>query len=78
MGPTLEKIVYLGALAGRNAYAVPVTYPGEETCTIAFTGDTMGGDVIMVSDTYPGGIRVTDPGRFGPRLNPAWVRAYFA
>lgn len=78
-------ITPLGVMAGRKAYAVRGTltdaegtpYPTEATVI----GDAAGADdpatgVVIVTPSFPGGIHVTDAGRFGP-FGRVWVRRFY-
>jgi hypothetical protein len=82
MAPELGAITRHNGIAGQVAYSVPVTYPGEGTETVMFIGTIYAefgpGRIVMVTDTWSGGISVDDPSRFGHKLGPEWVRAFFA
>lgn len=74
--PELGSITRHAGIAGQFSYRVPVTYPGEPTQTVEFVGSVYDGPVVMVTPTWPGGVDVTDPSRFGD-FSPAWVRRFF-
>ncbi len=73
--PSLGPVVRASGAAGSVAFTVTVTYPGEESQRVTFTGSTYGspGPVLML----PAEVFVSDPGRFGERLSPGWVRRFF-
>lgn len=73
--PELGAIRRENGVAGQVAYQVEVTYPGEPTGRVAFTGSIYGGPVVMA---LPSGVQtfVTDPERFGP-FGPSWVRRFY-
>lgn len=74
--PTLGKITRKNGVAGQVQYSVPVTYPGEDTSTASFVGNTSGGPVVMI---MPSGVQtfVTDAAQYGA-FGPEWVRRFFA
>ena len=75
--PTLGEVRHVGTMADRRAYRVMVTYPGENGRVVAFNGPaTEYGPVVMLTETWPDGIHVADPSRFGP-FGPQWVRRFF-
>jgi hypothetical protein len=74
--PTLRRIYRETGVAGQVAYRAYVRYPdcgGEEI--VQFVGSVYGGPVVLVVGNHQ--MFVTDPGRFGPRLTPQWVRRFF-
>lgn len=76
--PKLGPIVRSTGAAGGIAYTVTVTYPpahGGTSHRVTFAGSVYGspGPVLML----PADIFVDDPGRFGERLSPGWVRRFF-
>jgi hypothetical protein len=76
--PTLGNIRTYGSMADRRVYVVPVTYPGEVTREVAFTGPTTEyGPVVMVTERFPNGLRVYDAGRYG-EFGPNWIREFFS
>lgn len=64
-------------VAGQFELEARVRYADEDPRTVGFVGSTYGGPVVLV---MPNGLQVfvTDPGRFGEKLDEAWVRAFFA
>lgn len=77
--PTVGRIKRHAGIAGQYAYAAQVTYPGEPGSTITFVGSTYGGPIVMVTPDGTQVIvssRVAD--RIGSRLNPQWIRDFFA
>jgi hypothetical protein len=74
--PVLGKIVRHSGIAGQLAYSTSVTYAGEPSSVVTFTGNVYGGPVVMVTPGMPRGTFVTDPERFGS-FGPAWVRRFF-
>lgn len=70
-------------IAGAYSYSVPVTYTvdgiTEPTRVVSFHGSRFGnpGPVCMITPECPGGLFVTDPGRFGSTLTSGWVRRFF-
>ena len=75
--PTIHKIARVTGIAGSYAYSVTVEYPGEGSYHLAFHGSVYGKPGPVVMETESGQTFVTDPGRFGPELNPDWIRAFF-
>lgn len=66
-------------VAGSYAYTARVRYPGELPSMITFVGSVYGPPIVMVT---PGGAQVFVArgvlDRIGDKLDPAWVRAFFA
>lgn len=78
MTPTIHKITRRSGVAGQYAYDVQVQYPGEGVQNVAFVGGEYGGPIVMAwGDTRHTQTFVTDPGRFGSKLTPEWVRRFF-
>lgn len=75
------KIKRQRGVAGQFAYSVQVQYEGEDPMYVNFYGnefDTNSLSVIMEMNGDPDTqTRVTDPYRFGEKLNPSWVRSFF-
>jgi hypothetical protein len=65
-----------GGIAGQVRYTAVVQYPGEDSSTVSFVGSVYGGPVVMVTEGWPDGVFVTEPGQYG-KFSPAWVRNFF-
>lgn len=76
MTPTLGRIRRTNGVAGQFAYTVQARYSDEDAHPVQFVGSSYGGPVVMITDAFPQGVFVTDPGRFGT-FSPAWVRRFF-
>jgi hypothetical protein len=80
MNATTEPYIYWvrrsAGIAGQFAVIARVGYPGESPVELTFTGSVYGGPVVMSTPSNPGGVFVSDPGRFGP-FDEAWVRRFF-
>ncbi len=76
--PQISTVVRAGHLADMTAYAVNVTYPGENPSRVTFVGMVAEstGPIVMMTPGNPRGIFVTDPSRFGA-FGPNWVRRFF-
>lgn len=77
-GPVLGSVRKFAGIAGQYGYAAEVTYDGEPTMTVQFIGNVYGGPIVMVTPGNPAGMFVRSPDRFGPDLNEAWVRSFYA
>ncbi len=75
--PTVTNIKRHNGVAGQYSYTAKVQYPGEDTGSIEFVGDTYSQHVIMVMGNGAQ-VLVRDPWRHGDKLNPEWVRRFFA
>lgn len=80
MSAEILNIKRQNGVAGQYAYTVKVQYEDEEPMTVNFYGNSFGdASVIMEmggnpqTQTY-----VSDPYRFGPKLDESWVRNFFA
>ena len=74
MKPTIHQIRRRAGVAGQFAVTATVEYPDEPRRTVEFVGDVYGGPVLMRTgqvETF-----VTDPGRFGEKFGPDWVRRF--
>ena len=76
MSNTIHSIKKVNGIAGQFAYAVKVQYEDEPIRTVTFVGTTYGHSVIFVTDQAQ--TNVLYPERFGPVLNPEWIRNFFA
>lgn len=76
--PTLANIRRHNGVAGTFCYNVDVTYPGEHTRPVMFIGSVYGASIVLATPEKPHGMFVRDPSRFGPELDPEWVRKFFA
>lgn len=63
--------------AGQYQLSTTVTYEGEQPTALTFVGSAYGGPIVMV---LPSGVQtfVTDPGRFGSKLDAGWVDAFLS
>lgn len=73
--PEVIKISRRNGVAGQLSYTARVRYPGEDPGNVTFVGSVYDGPVVMVSDGFPDGLFVSDPGRFG-KFSPQWVRRF--
>lgn len=75
--PTIIKIKKVNGIAGQYSYLATVQYPNEAPQTSTFTGSVYGGPIVA---TFPEGTQtfVTDPERFGPKLDEQWIRGFFS
>lgn len=71
--PETSTVAEVMTFAGFTVLKVNVTYPGEETMTVYFSGviGSENGTVFM------GDSRVDSPERFGP-FGKEWVKNFFA
>lgn len=71
--PETSTVSEVMSFAGMTLLKVNVTYPGEQTQTVYFSGvvGSENGTVFM------GDFRVSDPERFGP-FGKEWVKNFFA
>lgn len=77
-GPTVLAILDGGAMANARIIRAKVQYPGEAPQVVEFQG-TPYGDPGGVWVLWQGtATRVVDPGRFGRKFGPGWVRRYWA
>ena len=76
MKTELLNVKKTAGLAGQVRYTAVVRYPGEDNSTVSFVGSSYGGPVVMITEGWPDGIFVTDPGRFGT-FGPEWVKRFF-
>lgn len=62
-------------VAGQFSISTTVTYDGEAPSRLAFVSSAFGGPIIMVMGS---GVQVpvTEPWRFGEKLDAAWVEAF--
>ena len=82
--PATFRATFLGTMAGRSAYAIRghlIDAEGTRHDTaVTLIGDADGSDaatgVVLLSEGFPEGIRVTDAGRFGP-WGLTWVRRFY-
>ena len=74
--PEIISMKRFTGIAGQFGYNVKVQYPNEAIQTVGFVSSTFGGGIYQITPTF-GQIRVTSPERFGPVLNPEWIRQYF-
>lgn len=66
-------------IAGQFSYAATVEYSAadfHETHYVAFYGTDYGHSVVIVTEALH--TFVTDPGRYGPALDPQWITNYYA
>lgn len=77
MSPEIISIKKVNGVAGQFGYDVKVKYEDEPVRSVAFIGTTYGHSVIMVGSTGQQ-TYVLYPERFGPVLNPEWIRNFFA
>lgn len=80
MSAEILNIKRQNGVAGQYAYTVKVQYEDEEPMTVNFYGNSYGDASIIMemggnpqTQTY-----VSDPYRFGPKLDESWVRNFFA
>ena len=78
--PTVTNIRRHNSVAGEYAYTATVQYPDEDPSTVTFQGSVYGPPIVMVTPGNPRGVFVSDRvlDRIGRKLDPAWVRAFFA
>lgn len=76
-GPKLSTVAHVGTMANQRAYAVNVTYPGEDPCRVVFIGTASEYGPVYMATGENEPIRVDSPDRFGP-FGPEWVRRFFA
>lgn len=76
MSAEVLSVKKTGGLAGQIRYTAAVRYPEEDTSTVSFVGSVYGGPVVMVTEGFPEGVFVTDPGRFGT-FGSGWVEKFF-
>lgn len=74
--PVIQKITKASGVAGQVQYTAVVEYPEEAPSTVAFVGNTLGGPVVMITESGHQTF-VTAPERFG-KFGESWVRSFFA
>ena len=81
MTPRLGTITRHSGVAGQYSYRVGVYYPEDEgqATNVEFVGSVYGAPIVMVTRMGMTEVQrfVDDAGRFGPRLDPDWVRKFF-
>ena len=82
--PNLSSLRFEGAMGGRMAVSVDVTYRAgtedEHALRVTFTGPTTPGYPGPVTLSYAhrdGHILVTDPARFGDTFGADWIRSFY-
>ena len=74
--PTILGIKRKNGVAGNYAYTVRLAYPGENPVTVV----TLHSNIFNGSITLETGgqqVRVINTERYGPDLNPTWIRNFF-
>lgn len=75
---TIHRITRHNGVAGQYAYEAHVQYPGEDTQMVTFVGSEYDAPIVVAwGGTKYTQAFVTDPGRFGSKLTPEWVRRFF-
>ncbi|HCB59168.1 MAG TPA: hypothetical protein DEP82_14935 [Arthrobacter bacterium] len=74
MSATIHKLKRSAGVAGQFAYDVSGERDGEPF-TLGFVSSVYGGPIVMVQSSGAQ-VFVTSPERFGPVLNPDWVRKF--
>lgn len=79
MGVQVLNVQKTAGVAGEVRYTAVVRYGDEDASTVSFFGSLFGepGPVLMITEAFPEGVFVTDPGRFGTKFGPDWVRKFF-
>jgi hypothetical protein len=80
--PTVHNVKKTAGVAGQVQYTAVLSYPEEDGySTVSFVGSCYGepGPVLMITEATAaeGGVFVTEPGRFGSKFGPEWVRRFF-
>jgi len=78
--PTILGIKRKNGVAGNYAYTVHLAYPGDQEPATQPTMVTLHSNLFTNSVTLEAGgqqVRVINTERYGPDLNPTWIRNFF-